>query len=1128
MKEKTSCSDLHLKNTNQMKRYLGIIFVLCFVQITYAQLADVTYSVQTVNVTSYENATGGSCWESGNEEYTAYVGAWDNINGTATSTGCQICDFNGNCTYAQNLNLHTRTNNAYSISSNIDAWEDDRGGRCSYDGPCFLCNSDDCRRQQTASYNFREQSFPSNGTYTNGPTWGSTADHQWTLRTTWRYSGTTNLITPTCTAQNTAYAAGGIRSWSVNLTAGVVYNFNNCSSAASDTYIRLYGPDGFTIVSAGDDNCGVLSSIQYTAAASGTYYVELSQFTRGPLTAGGTLTYSIVAPTVSTNGGNVTICQGTNSVGLNGSIPAVGAGTWAASSGNVSFSNINTPNATLTSNVSGNYIATWTISNGGCTSSSNLNVTVDAAPTLGTLSNPGPIDFCDAGGNFTTAVNVSGQVGSVMWDWGSNNGVWNNNWVAGANSGICCFPKKVSNSDGNADRIRYRVTNGSCSAVTSGTILIRNRYNEAPTNLASSSSVYCSNAAPATITLTANFPTSINMNGMVNFYSGSCGGTLVGSVSPVASSSSAALTIASPGTTTTYYARYEPGSGLGCSNSACVSTTVTVNTVSIAPVSITGTSTICAGGSTTLTLSGGTAGTGATAQWYSGSCGGTLVGTGNSVSVSPATTTTYFVRYSGTCNTTTCASVTVTVNTISTAPTITPVAGTICPNTNTTLTAGGGIAGTGSTINWYTGANGTGTFLGSGSSIVVAPTANTTYYARREGTCNTTADASVTLTVKNFVYALNGATSNTYCTDNSGWHHFYSGDEIIFSVQGDLTGAPVGYPLAIINDNGTFYQETEGPGTAPGCASNQNPGEERFEMERSWNLDMGGGAPIGTYNIRFYYQPAERTAIETAAVNWMATYPDCGYGYKYPNPLGFYWFKNSGSNYTAPDYDGTQYTATVASVSGVNYAEWTGITGFSGGSGAIILEPITTLPIELLSFTAVCEESSNEVTVRWSTASEQNSSHFTVERSLDGIVWEVLGTVHAAGNSTSNLNYELTDSDVRGQALVYYRLNQFDLDGAAKVYGPASAECLNDQLGFEMFPNPAGTDVTVLLHGEHQTGETEIVFTDLNGKEVKRIIYNEQTGKMMSVDLRNLEPGVYLVRLITGDTNDQFVRLIKQ
>ncbi|RVT79777.1 T9SS sorting signal type C domain-containing protein [Flavobacterium sufflavum] len=119
-----------------------------------------------------------------------------------------------------------------------------------------------------------------------------------------------------------------------------------------------------------------------------------------------------------------------------------------------------------------------------------------------------------------------------------------------------------------------------------------------------------------------------------------------------------------------------------CGNTTSV-LNITVNTNSIAPTSITGTSTICSGNSTTLSLNGGTAGAGATAKWYTGSCGGTLVGTGNSVIVSPTTTTVYYVRYEGTCNTTTCASTTVTVTATPTIP------GTITQPTNTCASTSG-------------------------------------------------------------------------------------------------------------------------------------------------------------------------------------------------------------------------------------------------------------------------------------------------------------------------------------------------------------------------------------------------------------------------------------------------------
>ncbi len=70
---------------------------------------------------------------------------------------------------------------------------------------------------------------------------------------------------------------------------------------------------------------------------------------------------------------------------------------------------------------------------------------------------------------------------------------------------------------------------------------------------------------------------------------------------------------------------------------------------------------VCPGTAVTLTVTGGTLGTNAAWVWYSGSCGGTLVGSGASVSVNPVATTTYYVRAEGDCNTTACVSVTVTI-----------------------------------------------------------------------------------------------------------------------------------------------------------------------------------------------------------------------------------------------------------------------------------------------------------------------------------------------------------------------------------------------------------------------------------------------------------------------------------
>ncbi len=89
--------------------------------------------------------------------------------------------------------------------------------------------------------------------------------------------------------------------------------------------------------------------------------------------------------------------------------------------------------------------------------------------------------------------------------------------------------------------------------------------------------------------------------------------------------------------------------------------------------------TICNGSSSTLSISLGNLNDADHWQWYSGSCGGTAIGTGTSVSVSPAITTTYYARGEGTCDGTTCGDITISIADIQ-IPLITDITDATCPN----------------------------------------------------------------------------------------------------------------------------------------------------------------------------------------------------------------------------------------------------------------------------------------------------------------------------------------------------------------------------------------------------------------------------------------------------------------
>ena len=100
------------------------------------------------------------------------------------------------------------------------------------------------------------------------------------------------------------------------------------------------------------------------------------------------------------------------------------------------------------------------------------------------------------------------------------------------------------------------------------------------------------------------------------------------------------------------------------------------------PTSISATqNTICNGLSTTLTANGGLG----MVYWYSSGCGGLLEGTGNTITVSPTTTTSYYVKnYNNGQFSVGCALTTITVNPNPTV-TISSATNTICDGSNTQL-----------------------------------------------------------------------------------------------------------------------------------------------------------------------------------------------------------------------------------------------------------------------------------------------------------------------------------------------------------------------------------------------------------------------------------------------------------
>jgi hypothetical protein len=91
------------------------------------------------------------------------------------------------------------------------------------------------------------------------------------------------------------------------------------------------------------------------------------------------------------------------------------------------------------------------------------------------------------------------------------------------------------------------------------------------------------------------------------------------------------------------------------------------------------------------------------------------------------------------------------------------------------------------------------------------------------------------------------------------------------------------------------------------------------------------------------------------------------------------------------------------------------------------------LPVELLYFMGTKYRLFN--ILKWSTASENSSDYFSIEVSTDGFSWNKIGEEKAAGNSNIEINYSYTHT-FTDHNVHYYKLLQYDYDGAFKEYGP--------------------------------------------------------------------------------------------
>jgi hypothetical protein len=95
------------------------------------------------------------------------------------------------------------------------------------------------------------------------------------------------------------------------------------------------------------------------------------------------------------------------------------------------------------------------------------------------------------------------------------------------------------------------------------------------------------------------------------------------------------------------------------------------------------------------------------------------------------------------------------------------------------------------------------------------------------------------------------------------------------------------------------------------------------------------------------------------------------------------------------------------------------------------------LPVILLDFQATIV-TYDAVRLSWLTATEKDNQYFIVERSADGVEFEKVAQIQAAGNSKHIIQYEFTETYPLDNP-IYYRLKQVNTQGKITYSKPVNA-----------------------------------------------------------------------------------------
>ena len=172
---------------------------------------------------------------------------------------------------------------------------------------------------------------------------------------------------------------------------------------------------------------------------------------------------------------------------------------------------------------------------------------------------------------------------------------------------------------------------------------------------------------------------------------------------------------------------------------------------------------------------------------------------------------------------------------------------------------------------------------------------------------------------------------------------------------------------------------------------------------------------------------------------------------------------------------------------------------------------VTTLPVEMTHFNGT--EDDCEVLLSWATASENDLSHYEIQKSQDGISFSTIERMDALGGEGVYTEYDYTDPQIT--TTNYYRLKMVDIDGQIEYSDifTVQADCAGGVTVSDVFPNPAVSEaVSIKFNSDFDHEAARVVVRDMLGRTMLEVPITVFEGaNLITIDPRRLPAATYFL-----------------